>query len=60
MAMERQKYHAVGGKRTHENCKAQTGVMRPGKTARDKARGVNRTHPNRRILDKDTGLYVKA
>lgn len=23
--------------RTHENCKAQTGVMRPGKTAKDRA-----------------------
>lgn len=26
-----------GIKRTHENCKAVTGVMRPGKTAKDRA-----------------------
>jgi len=24
--------------RTHQNCKTQTGVMRPGKTAKDRAR----------------------
>ena len=25
--------------RTHQNCLAKTGVMRPGKTAKDRARG---------------------
>lgn len=25
--------------RTHQNCKTQTGVMRPGKTAKDRDRG---------------------
>lgn len=38
MKPERNKFHPVSGPRTHANCKAQTGVMRPGKTARDKYR----------------------
>lgn len=32
----RDEFHHVIGPRTHENCKAQTGVMRPGKTVQEK------------------------
>jgi len=34
----RNDFRHVDGPRTHENCKAQTGVMRPGKTAQEKYR----------------------
>ena len=32
---ERQTFAPVKGSRTHANCKSQTGVNRPGKTAKD-------------------------
>lgn len=38
----RQSYVPIKGPRTHQNCIAQTGKARPGKTAVDKARGVAR------------------
>lgn len=34
----RNDFHLVHGPRTHQNRKAQTGVMRPGKTALEKYR----------------------
>ncbi len=34
----RNDFGRVDGPRTHQNCKAQTGVMRPGKTAQEKSR----------------------
>lgn len=38
--VDRNDFRPVEGRRTHANCKSQTGVMRPGKTARDKATGA--------------------
>ena len=38
-SMSRQDTHPVKGDRSHEYCKEQYGVFRPGKTASDKARG---------------------
>jgi hypothetical protein len=60
MTKSRQDYYPVNGSRSHGNCKNQTGVFRPGKTARDKARGVNRTVPNRRIWDDRAKAFVKV
>lgn len=38
----RNDFHPVAGPRTHTNCKNQTGVMRPGKTAMDRWRRAYR------------------
>lgn len=63
--MERNDFRPIKGARTHQNCIEQTGgkdvgVARPGKTLKDKARGVNRMCPNRRIWDDKTNCWVKA
>ena len=46
--------------RYHAACHAVYGVFRPGKTAVDKARGVNRTTPNRRVWDGSQNKFVKV
>lgn len=38
--VDRNDFRPVEGRRTHANCKSQTGVARPGKTAADKASGA--------------------
>lgn len=38
----RNDFNPISGPRTHENCKTQTGVMRPGKTAQEKFRKANK------------------
>jgi hypothetical protein len=50
----------IKGPRSHENCMALTGVMRPGKTRADKANGSQRFHKNRRVWDGSSRSWVKA
>lgn len=58
--LKRQDVKPVKGPRTHDNCKSQHGVFRPGKTAVDKARGVQRFHKNRRTWDDREHRWVKV
>jgi hypothetical protein len=44
----------------HDFCIEETGVARPGKTARDKANGHVPYKKNRRIWDSNDRLWVKA
>jgi hypothetical protein len=57
------KSHAIamsGLATTHLNCIEKTGVARPGKTARDKARGHIPYRTNRRIWDREAREWVKV